>query len=157
HHDMTMIIEHRPTDSPLVETIWRARSAGAGSFISLAASTWELVVATYRGTTTVIVRGPETRATPLVYRWTDAEWLGIRFKLGPFLPLLPPGILRDGRDVPLPAATAGAFWLQSSAWEIPTFENVETLVERLVRADVLVRDPVVEAVVEGQPPPLSPR
>jgi hypothetical protein len=154
---MTLIVEDRPTDSSFVETIWRARSEGAGSFISLAASTWELVVTSYQGTTGVTVRGPETRATPLHYRWTSAEWLGIRFKLGTFLPLLPPGHLRDGRDAPLPEATAGSFWLHGSAWEVPTFENAEMLVDRLVRAGVLARDPVVEAVVRGHPPELSPR
>ena len=154
---MTMIFTDRPADSSFVETIWHARSEGAGAFISLAACTWELVVTNYRGNTTVTVRGPETRATPLQYQWTGAEWLGIRFKLGAFMPLLPPGHLRDRRDAQLPEATAGSFWLHGSSWEVPTFENAEALVDRLVWAGVLVRDPVVEAALRGHPPMLSPR
>jgi hypothetical protein len=154
---MTMIFTDRPSDSSFVETIWHARSEQAGSFISLAASTWELVVTRYQGNTTVIVRGPETWAMPLQYRWTGAEWLGIRFKLGTFMPHLPPGHLRDRKDVHLLAAADRFFWLHGSTWEIPTFENAEAFVDRLVRAGVLVRDPVVEAAVRGHPPMVSPR
>ncbi len=35
------------------------------------------------------------------------------------------------------------------------YENVETFVERLVREDLLVSDPVVKAVLAGQPPEMS--
>src|SRR5215216_3790282 len=154
---MTFLVEDRPSDSSFVKTIWRAQSEGAGSFISVAASHWEMVVTKYRGKTTFTVRGPETKATPLQYQWTDAEWLGIRFKLGAFMPDLPPGNLRDRRDVNLPEATSKSFWLQGSTWEIPSFENADTFVERLVRAGLLVRDPVVDAVLQGHPQALSPR
>ena len=116
-----------------------------------------MVVTRYRGKTTFTVRGPETKATPLHYQRTGVEWLGIRFKLGTFLPHFPPGHLLDRRDVNLPEATSQSFWLQGSAWEFPTFENADTFVERLVREGLLVRDPVVQAVLEGQPQELSVR
>jgi hypothetical protein len=154
---MTFIYEDRSSDSSFVETIWRAQSERAGSFISLAASHWEMVVTRYRGKTSFTVRGPETKATPLHYQWIGAEWLGIRFKLGTFLPHLPPGKLLDRRDVNLPQATSQSFWLQGSTWETPTFENADTFVDRLVRGGLLVRDPVVQAVLEGQPQELSVR
>ena len=154
---MTFLFEDRPSDSSLVKTIWRAQSEDAGSFISIAATHWEMVVTRYRGKTTFTVRGPETQATPLHYQRTGVEWLGIRFKLGTFLPRLPPGQLLDRRDVDLPEATSRSFWLQGSAWEFPTFENADTFVERLVREGLLVRDPVVEAVLQGQLQELSVR
>jgi len=154
---MTFLIEDRPSDSSFVKTIWRAQSEDAGSFISIAATHWEMVVTKYRGKTSFTVRGPETKATPLHYQWIGAEWLGIRFKLGTFLPHLPPGHLLDRRDVNLPQATSQSFWLHASAWEFPTFENADTFVERLVREGLLVRDPVVEAVLQGQPQELSVR
>ena len=154
---MTFLFEDRPSDSAFVETIWRAQSERAGSFISIAATHWEMVVTRYRGKTSFTVRGPETKATPLPYQWIGAEWLGIRFKLGTFLPHLPPGRLLDRSDVNLPEATSQSFWLQGSAWEFPTFENADTFVERLVREGLLVRDPVVEAVLRGHPQALSPR
>ena len=154
---MTFLIEDRPSDSPFVATIWRAQSEGAGSFISIAATHWEMVVTRYGGDTTFTVRGPETQATLLHYQRTGVEWLGIRFKLGTFLPYLPPGHLLDQRDVNLPEATSQSFWLQGSAWEFPTFENADTFVERLVREGLLACEPVVEAVLQGQLQALSVR
>ena len=154
---MSFIFEDRASDSSFVQTIWRAQSERAGSFISLAASHWEMVVTRYQGQTTFTVRGPETKASPLHYQRRAVEWLGIRFKVGAFLPYLPPGKLLDRRDANLPQATSTSFWFQGSAWELPTFENADTFVEWLVREGLLVRDPVVEAVLRGHPQALSPR
>src|SRR4051812_45503314 len=148
---MTFFFEDRPSDSSFVETIWRAQSEQTGSFISIAATHWEMVVTRYGGKTSFTVRGPETKPTRLYYQSIGAEWLGIRFKLGSFLPHLPPGRLLDRSDVNLPEASSQSFWLQGAAWEFPTFENADTFVERLVREGLLVRDPVVEAVLQGQP------
>jgi hypothetical protein len=154
---MTFLYADRSSESSLVETIWRAQSERAGSFISIAATHWEMVVTRDRGKTSFTVRGPETQATPLHYWSIGTEWLGIRFKLGTFMPDLPPGKLLDRRDANLPEATSTPFWLQGSAWEFPSFENADPFVERLVRAGLLVRDPVVTAVLQGQPQALSPR
>jgi hypothetical protein len=154
---MTFILEDRPSDSAFVETIWRAHSERAGSFVSIAASHWEMVVTRYRGTATVTVRGPEITATRLHYLRSGVEWLGIRFKVGTFLPDLPPGTLLDRRDAILPQASTTSFWLHGSAWELPTFDNADTFVAWLVRAGLLVRDPIVEAIVRGHPHALSPR
>ncbi|HEU5439482.1 MAG TPA: AraC family transcriptional regulator [Ktedonobacterales bacterium] len=154
---MTFLFEDRASESSYVEVIWRAQSEQPGSFMSLAASHWEMVVTKYQGQTTFTVRGPETKASPLHYQRRGVEWLGIRFKVGTFLPLLPPGKLLDRRDANLPQATRTSFWFQGSTWELPTFENADTFVEWLVREGLLVRDPVVEAVLRGQPQALSPR
>jgi hypothetical protein len=154
---LAFIFEERASDSSFVQMIWRAQSERAGSFISLAASHWEMVVTRYQGKTTFTVRGPETKATPLHYQWRGVEWIGIRFKVGTFLPDLPPRKLLDRTDVNLPQATRTSFWFQGSAWEFPAFDNADTLVEHLVREGLLVRDPVVEAVVRGHPHALSPR
>lgn len=153
---MTLIAEERRSDSPLVEKVWYVRSEQAGSFTSAAASSWEMVVTKYRGRTTFTVRGPETRATPAEYP-AEAEMFGIVFKLGTFMPHLPVGDLRDRNDVTLPEATNQSFWLLGSAWQIPTYDNADTFVSRLLRDGLLAQDAVVSAVLQGQPPRLSPR
>ena len=61
----------------------------------------------------------------------------------------------DRRDVTLPLATSTSFWLSGSAWQFPTYENVETFVEGLVRDGLLARDPVVDAVLQQQLKDLS--
>lgn len=61
----------------------------------------------------------------------------------------------DRRDASLPEATRTSFWLHGSAWQFPNYDNVETFVDRLVRDDLLVRDPVVDAVLQDQLKDLS--
>ncbi|HEX4203923.1 MAG TPA: hypothetical protein VHZ51_06940 [Ktedonobacteraceae bacterium] len=106
------------------------------------------------GTTILSVRGPETKATP-AYCPANAEFFGIIFRLGTFMPHLPPGNVMDRRDASLPEATRTSFWLHGSAWQFPNYDNVETFVDRLVRDDLLVRDPVVDAVLQDQLKDLS--
>ena len=146
----------RTAGSSFVEMIWRTRSERAGSFTSVAASNWEMVVTTMGGKTTITARGPETRASEAGFP-TDAEFFGIVFKLGAFMPHLPIKALRDRQDATLPEASSRSFWLHGSAWELPTFENADAFVDRLVRRGVLVRDPLVEAAVRGHAPDVSVR
>jgi len=146
---MNLIFEERPSDSPFVETVWRTHSESAGSFTSRSASQGEIVVRRYQGKTTLTVRGPETKATPAHYP-ADAEFLGIILKLGAFMPHLPPRVLRNRRDATLPEATSTSFWLIGSAWHFPDYENADTFVIWLVRDNLLVRDPVVDAVLQGR-------
>src|SRR5215218_2560999 len=153
---MQFIFEERPSDSPFVEKIWRTQSEGAGSFISMAESHWEMVVQRQHGKIQLTVRGPETKATS-AYCSADGQWLGIVFKHGSFMPHLPIGNLVDRRDVTLPEATNTSFWLHGSTWEFPDFENADTFVDRLVRQGLLVHDPVVTDVLHDHPHDLSVR
>jgi len=73
------------------------------------------------------------------------------------MPDLAPGCLLDRRDANLPAATGASFWLAGSAWEYPTFENADVFISRLARRELLVSDPLVEAVMRDLPTGLSPR
>ena len=136
--------------------VGRTRSERAGAFTSVAASNWEMVVSTFGGKTTVTARGPETRASGADYP-ADAEFFGIVFKLGTFMPHLPVRTLRDRQDAILPGASGSSFWLHGSAWELPTFDNADAFVDRLVRRGTLVRDPAVEAAVRGHAPDASVR
>ena len=150
---MIFTFEERPSDSPFVERIWRAHSERAGSFLSVAASHWEMVVTRQYGKTFLTVRGPETKATPL-HCAADGEWLGIRFKLGTVMPHLPASNLVDGA-VNLPDAGSRSFWLHRSACQFPDFENADTFVDRLVRDDLLVRTTMVQAALQDQLKDLS--
>jgi Helix-turn-helix domain len=142
--------DDRPSDSPLVERVWRSHSERAGTFRSMAACNWVMVVSRLAGRTFLTVRGPETRATAAECP-ADGEWMGIHFALGTFLPLLPTGMLRDRNDVTLPQASGRSFWLDGSAWEYPSFDNAETFVRRLVRQGLIAADPYVPDVVRGEP------
>jgi AraC-like DNA-binding protein len=153
---MNLFFDQRMSDSPFVESVWHTQSENAGSFISSAVSHWEMVLMRYKGKATFTVRGPETKATPADFP-ADAEWLGITFRLGAFMPDLLPGSLLDRRDMNLPEATAKSFWLYGSTWEFPTYENADTFVKRLVCSGLLVQDPLVNDVIQDHPLALSPR
>lgn len=151
-----IVFEDRLSDSPFVERVWRSRSARGGNFLSIAASTFEMVVSLHGGRTFLTLRGPETHAT-IADLPAEGEWIGIRFKVGTFIPYLTPGNLADRRDVMLPDATRHSFWLNGSAWDYPGFENAETFVARLIRKGILVRDPVIDDALRGGATVLSPR
>lgn len=144
---MIFRFDERLSDAPFVERVWQAQSERDGSFSSIAASHWEMVVTRRHGETFLTVRGPETRATSLDCP-ADGEWLGIRFKLGTVMPHLPASGLVDG-GLNMPEASRRSFWLHGGAWEFPTYDNADTFVARLVREGLLVREPVVEAALTG--------
>ena len=146
---MLYTLEDRPSDSPFVERIWRAQIERAGDLLSIAMSHWEMVVSRYQDKTYMTVRGPETKATTLPVTVVGTEFFGIRFKVGTVMPDLPASALVDG-DVNLPDASSKSFWLNGSAWQFPSYENADTFVDRLVRQDLLAREPVVEAALYGQ-------
>jgi hypothetical protein len=148
------LFEHRLSDSPLIERVWRCRSERGGKFISVAASNFEMVLTRLKNQTFFTLRGPETKAETLDCP-AEGEWLGIRFKPGTFMPKLLPRNLSDHKDVNLPAASSRSFWLDGTTWQYPDFENVETFIQQLARAGVISRDSIVDLALENQPQPLS--
>ena len=141
--------EERLSDSPFVEAMWRTQIESLDPFLFPAVSHWGLVVTKLSGKTILTVRGPGTQATP-AYCPRGAEFFGIIFKHGVYMPHLPPGTLRDRSDAALPEVTNTSFWLNGSVWQIPDYEHAETFVDRLVRDGRLVRDEIVDAVLLNQ-------
>jgi AraC-like DNA-binding protein len=141
-------LEEREADSPFVDAIWRTRSAPHQSFISIAAAHWQIVVWRQAGQTHLTVRGPETKATAVPIP-ANAEFVGVRFRVGTFMPDLPVLSLVD-RDLTLPRSVGNSFRLNGSAFEIPAYDNVEAFVNKLAREGLLISDPVVRAVLQGR-------
>jgi len=141
------LLEERESESPLIDGIWRTRSAPDRSFFSIAKSHWQMVVWTQAGQTHLTVRGPETKATAVPIP-ADAEFIGIRFKLGAFMPDLPVLSLVDCA-LDFPRSVGNSFRLNGSAFESPAFDNVEAFVNKLSREGLIIIDPVVTAVLRG--------
>jgi AraC-like DNA-binding protein len=114
-----------------------------------------MVLLHYKGETRFLVVGPWTTTGVLSYL-EGAELLWIKLKPGTFLPHLPARHILN-KETPLPQATNNTFWLHSSAWQFPNYDNVETFIERLARQEALVCDPVVSAALQDQPQAISPR
>ncbi len=58
---MELVFDERSANSSFVEMSWRTHSERAGTFTSVAASNWEMVIATFNGKTMITARGPETK------------------------------------------------------------------------------------------------
>jgi AraC-like DNA-binding protein len=150
-----MIVDYgsRPSDVPFVQEVYQARSIGGGSFVSTAASHWEMVITKQKEKVALSIRGPETSASPAPIP-ADAEFLGIIFNHGMFLPRLPGNKLVD-HEVHLLGSSKNSIQLFDESWEIPNFENVDTFVNRLLRKELLAHDQVVDDVLRGETPDLS--
>ena len=152
---MNIIYQERVPDSPYIEKIMHGWTAADETFVRPAEAHWHMVFSKRNGCTYPLIVGPWTPAG--VASWTkDAEILWIKFKLGIFIPHLPTRNLLNTETV-LPKAASKSFWLKSSAWQFPNFENADTFVEKLVRAEVLVCDRVVTAALQDQLPEMPSR
>ncbi|MGN9841503.1 helix-turn-helix domain-containing protein [Nonomuraea sp. H19] len=152
---MGLEVESRSSDSPYIERVWRSSSDDVNRMTSIAVTHVDLVFWEHRGQVNVAVHGPESRASPAPVP-EDATFFGISFSLGTSMPHLPIDRLVDGA-AEIPDATRRSFWLKGSTWRRPDYDNAEVFVRRLVREDVLVRDPIVAAVLGGASPDVSER
>jgi AraC-like DNA-binding protein len=152
---MNFFMEGRVSDSPYIDTIWRGRAGSNYAPTCPADGHWNLLFLKQQGKVKVTVEGPLTKATPKTHP-EGTEWLVIRFKLGTFLSPLSIKNLVDG-DTILPGAASQSFWLHGSTWQLPDYENAETFVKRLVRADLLHRDPLVNTALQSQTQEVSSR
>jgi hypothetical protein len=134
--------EKRSSSSPLVSETWHTQTGGEESFTSVAVCHWEMVVTRQ-----------DAGAAPVP---RDADIFGIQFSLGTFMPGVDLRRLLDG-SATLPATSGTSFWLDGSAWELPGPDNADVFVDRLVRAGLLVHDPVASAALEDDVHGLSTR
>lgn len=150
---MSFIYEERPSDSSFVQTIWRTQSESDGCHLTPADGCWDILLIKQAAETRVSLCGPMTKATPILYK-AGSEYMGIRFKIGAFMPQLPANNILDV-VTPLPKATSQSFWLADSAWQLPAWENVEAFVDKLAREGLIARDGVLDAILQGQAQDMS--
>lgn len=148
---MGLIFDAVAGEVPLVRRVWSAQCDATTSFTSAAKSSCMIAFARNGGRWSVHLRGPETRATTLTCPegW---EFFGVELRLGAYLPLFPPAALANLNDAVLPSASGNRIVLDNQDWEMPTEQNVDVFVHRLVRAGLLFFDPIVEQIRHGQPP-----
>jgi len=152
---MRKISETRSSDSPFIKSVTRVRYTEASTEVEPPDGHWALVVIKHRGQTQVLHTGTTTKPVTLRFEKED-EYIGISFKPGTFLPHLPAEQLVDC-GMFLPKVNRRDFWLRNDAWEIPTFDNAEALVNKLVDNRLLAADDIVDAILKDLPKGFSPR
>jgi len=148
---MGLIFDAVAGELPLVQRVWSARCDAATSFTSAAKGSTLISFARYRDEVTVHVHGPETRAAQMACP-EGCEFFGVGLQPGAYLPLFPPSGLTDLNDALLPTASGDRIVLDNREWEMPTVQNVDVFVNRLVRAGLLIFDPLVEQIHHGERP-----
>jgi AraC-like DNA-binding protein len=145
---MSLVFEERGSDSPFVETITEGYTIGEGFSVRPAEYHWHLVLTKFEGKQHAIIAGP--LMTSGLVNWTEgAEILWIRFKLGTYMPHLPPKALLE-KETHLPEAANQSFWLHSQTWQFPDYENADTFIDWLVREELLQHDYVINAALNDQ-------
>ena len=152
---MSLRCEERLSDSPYVEKVIRGWTTADGSTIRPAETSWHMVLVKHPGGTELMTVGPKGTSGRATWG-PNAEILWIKFKLGAFMPHLPTREILDIEPA-LPEASSRSFWLKSSAWQFPTYDNADTFVQKLVEEEILTYDPLVKTVLQGQPIDMSPR
>jgi hypothetical protein len=152
---MALRFQTRASDSSWVDTVWTCTSEEVTEMTSVAAVCWGLVFWERQGRAYASVSGPETR-TGTAPVPEGATFVGIEFAVGTSLRAVPTSDLVD-RGIELPDATRRGFRLDGVRWETPGPDDAESLVDRLVRAGAVVRDPLVGDVRCGDVPPVCRR
>jgi len=152
---MSLVYQERLSDSPYIELVTHGQTQSVGRTIRPAESHWHMVFVKVNDCFRPIIVGPLSMAG--IASWEgEAEIVWVKFKLGTFMPHLPAKNLMN-KETFLPEAGKHSFWLNSTTWELPTHENVETFVQRLARNDIVRFDPVVKTALEDHPQDVSPR
>ncbi len=152
---MGLRFETRRSDSPWVDAVWTCASERVTAMTSVAGVRWGLVFWEQAGQVYANVTGPETR-TGTAPVPEGAVFIGIEFAVGTSLRAVPTPALVDG-GIGLPDTTRRTLRLDGARWETPGPDDAEALVERLVRAGVVARDPLVAKVLRGHRPAVSDR
>jgi hypothetical protein len=148
---MGLIFNAVAGELPLVQRVWSASCDAATGFTSAAKASSMIAFARSDDGLTVHIRGPETTGTSLTCP-AGCEFFGVELRLGAYLPLYPPSGLTDLNDALLPTLPGDRILLDNRDWEMPTEQNIDVFLNRLVRAGLLIFDPLVDEIRHGERP-----
>src|SRR3990170_1723801 len=148
---MGLIFNAVAGELPLVQRVWSASCDATTGFTSAAKASSMIAFARSGDRLTVHLRGPETTGTSLTCP-EGCEFFGVELRLGAYLPLYPPSGLTDLNDALLPILPGNRILLDNRDWEMPTEQNVDVFLGRLVRAGLLIFDPLVDEIRHGERP-----
>lgn len=141
--------------SPVVETVTHTAFTEDGSVQFRPDGCWDFAILKSAYGTVVLRTGLTTTAVTRQVAAGD-EILAIAFKASSYMPLMPGEEMRD-QGVVLEAIGSDRFWLGTDVLEIPTFDNVDGFVAKLLRNSIVEDNRLVASVVSGHPMAMSER
>ncbi|GAB3759274.1 helix-turn-helix domain-containing protein [Microlunatus parietis] len=149
---MAIHFEHRASDSPAIERVWRSHSDHEESMTSVASAHWTLVAWRVGREWRVAAQGPEARASTAPVP-PETEFVGIRLALG--MRLAQPATDRIVGDAAAFSASKHSVRIGDVTLPVPAYDDAEDLVRRLIKTERLLSDPLVINALRGEPPAAS--
>ena len=150
---MQKISETRSSDSRFIQSVTRVKYTVDSIDMEPPDGHWAIVVLKHRGETQVLHTG--TVIKPVTLRFEkDDEYMGITLKPSTFLPRFPAKQLVN-TGMFLPSVNKRTFWLGNDAWEIPSFDNAEVLIKKLLDNGLLATDDIVDTILRNLPKAFS--
>ena len=150
---MQKISETRSSDSPFVQSVTRVRYTGESIDVEPPDGHWAMVFLKHHDQTQILHTGTVTKPVTLRFE-KDDEYMGITFKPSTFLPRFPAKQLVN-TGMFLHVLNKRKFWLENDVWEIPSFDNTEVLVKKLVDKRLLATDDIVDRILRDLPKAFS--
>lgn len=145
---MTQHHRRRPSDHPLIDTVWATQNIEDGVYLATPDGAWDFIVLVYAdGKKRMMLTGQATKAATVPYQKGTSSVV-ISFLPGACLTTYPARELIDS-FVMLPEVDDDHFMLADRVFAYPTFDTAEVLVEKLVAEKLLYADPVVYAAFGG--------
>lgn len=141
--------------SPVVETVTHTTFNTSGSMLMQPDGCWDFVILKSAAGTTVLRTGLTTSAVTHHFAEGD-EILSIAFKASSFMSLMPGEKMLD-EGVVLSNIGRDRFSLGGDIIEIPTFDNVDRFVTKLLSNGIVEDNSLVASVVSGHPMAMSER
>ncbi len=153
---MSFTYEEKMSSSPHVDVVWRTEAQIDGVYFASADACWDMIfMKINEGNSKVLLSGPSSKITPVPYLAGNRSF-GIRFMPGVIFTGIPVTHMVDVTKA-LPMPTEDTFVLQGVSCELPTYENIDEFIAKLVGRGLLYHDPVVRDVLEGKTVKMSVR
>ncbi|HYG83898.1 MAG TPA: helix-turn-helix domain-containing protein [Verrucomicrobiae bacterium] len=153
---MSQIHKSRASISPYIDTIWKTQNISDGVYLATPDGSWDLIVLIHKsGARQMLLAGQATKPQYVPYQAGTGSVV-ISFASGAYMPFHPADTLTDSAEM-LPNLDDDHFMLAGHAFEFPTFENAEQLVDKTVALKILKNDAVVEGELRGAPKAMSER
>lgn len=142
-------------NSPLVRSISLTTFTDSGRLPFHPDGCWDFAILKRDRDVQVLRTGLTTRT--VVFEAAEGDQiLAISFNPDTYMPLMPGERMRD-EGVILSKEGRDRFRIGSDVLEIPTFDNVDVFVDRLVRREIVQSNRVVASIVDGHPLAMSER
>lgn len=141
-------------DSPFVAAVSFMQVERPGAMLVPPDGTWDLVFIRDARGTHAIRTGLTTRAVELRHNGNE-EILAISFRASVKLAAVDPVASLDQGY--LLQGDRRRFWVAGEVHEIPTFQNADVFVERLIKRGLLQANPAIQSILDGEPIAVSAR